>query len=151
VEGDHPDHRPVLAHDRHREERLELLLLELGHELVAWIGDRVLGERRLVPLGGPPGEALAPLEDDSADELRVGRRSRLEYEPVVVLDEVDEAGVDGARVREEADDRAENLFQVERGPDRRDDLVQDPALGGVGRTRFDGRIVRRKRGRFADY
>jgi hypothetical protein len=58
--------------------------------------------------------------------------------------------VDGARVREEADNRAENLFQVERGADRRDDLVQDPALGGVGRTRFDGRIVRRKRGRFAD-
>ena len=49
--------------DRHREQRLELLLLELGHVLRARVGERVVAdERGLAVLGRPPGEALAALE-----------------------------------------------------------------------------------------
>src|ERR687892_980406 len=144
VERDRANDVAVLADDRDGEERLEALLLELGDEPVARVGDGVLGESRFLALDRPPGKTLAALEGDLADELRVGLRRGAEHEPLAfVLDEVDEARVHGAGVREQPHDRAENLLQVERGPDRGDDLVEDPALAGVCRTRGYGRIVRR--------
>ena len=60
------------AEDRDREERLEPLLLELRDVLVARVVERVVAdERRLAALGRPPGEPLAALEPDLADEVRV--------------------------------------------------------------------------------
>jgi hypothetical protein len=39
--------------------------------------------------------------------------------------EVHEARVNGARVREQPDDPFQDLLEVERGADRRDDLVEE--------------------------
>ena len=104
----------------------------------------VADERRLLALGRPPGEPLAALERDLADQLRVRLGGGREHEPLAaVLDEVDEAGVDGARVREQPDDRPEHLLELERRADRRDDLVENPALPGMGARRAYGRMVRR--------
>jgi hypothetical protein len=50
-----------------------------------------------------------------------------------------------ARVGQQPDDGAENLLEVERRPDRRDDGVEDPALADVGGRRADADIVSRKR------
>jgi hypothetical protein len=144
VQGDGADHLAALAHDRNREERLEALLLQLRDELVARIGDGVLRERGLLALDRPPGEPFAALERDLADEVRVRLRRRAQHEPLaLVLDEVDEARVHGARLREEAHDGAQNLLELQRRADGGDDLVEDPALAGMRRTRGDGRIVRR--------
>jgi hypothetical protein len=61
--------------------------------------------------------------------VRVGVGGRAQHQPLAsVLDEVDEARVHGARIRKKPDDGRENLLELERGPDRRDDLVQGPVL-----------------------
>ena len=63
VRGDDADHVAVLAHDRHAQERLEALLLELGDVLDARVGEQVVrDEGRLAALDGPPGEPFAALE-----------------------------------------------------------------------------------------
>jgi hypothetical protein len=74
-------------------------------------------------------------------------RCRAQYEPLPVgLQQVDEAGVDRARVGEEADDAVENLFEVQRRADRRDDLVQEALfdlVDGAPRDPPSVRIARR--------
>jgi hypothetical protein len=86
-------------------------------------------------LGRPPGEALAALEDDLLDEMRVGLGGSLEHEPLVFFDEVDEARVHRGRVREQAHDRAEDLLEVQGRANRRDDRGEKPAFAGVGARR----------------
>jgi hypothetical protein len=50
--------------------------------------------------------------------------------------------MDRAGIRQQADDGPEHLLEVERGPDRLDDRVQDPTVAGMrGRSAY-GRIVR---------
>jgi hypothetical protein len=44
------------------------------------------------------------------------------------MEEVHEAGVGRARIREQANDPLEDLLEVERGPDRRDDLLEEAFL-----------------------
>ncbi len=145
VARDDADDVAVLAHDRHGDERLEALLLQLGDVLDARIVEELVADPgRLFVLGGPPGEALAALERDPPDEVRVGLRGGLEHEPVL-LDEVHEAGVDRGGVRQEAHDRAEDLLQVQGRADRGDDRVQEPVLTGMCARRADERIVRRNR------
>ena len=86
-------------------------------------------EGGLAMLGRPPGETLAPRQLDPPGELRVRLRRRPEDEPrPVVLDEVDEARVHGARIGQEPDDRGEHLVQLERRGDRRDDAAEERFL-----------------------
>ena len=104
VRGDDADDVAALALDRDGEERLEPLLLELRDVLDAGVVEEVLrDESRLPVLGGPPGEALTTRQLDLAGEVRVrlGRRPENEL-AAVVLDEVEEACVHGARVGERA-------------------------------------------------
>ena len=125
VHRDRADDVSVSPGDGDGQQRLELLLLELGDELVARIVDGVLGEGGLAVLDCPPRDALAVIQADLPDELAVGLRCRPQHE-AVVLDQVDEAGVNGARVRQQAHDGAQHLAEVEGGADSRNDLVQDP-------------------------
>ena len=72
VSADHPDHASVARGDRHAEQRLEALLLELGHVVDARVVEQVVrDERRLVALRGPPCEPASPLEGDLADRALV--------------------------------------------------------------------------------
>jgi hypothetical protein len=74
VRGDCADRIARAAEDRERQQRLEPLLLELGHVLRARIGSRVVAdERGLAVLGRPPGEALPALERDLSGLPLVGR------------------------------------------------------------------------------
>src|SRR5439155_946402 len=59
---------------------------------------------------------------------------------VVELRVLDRAGVQGARIRHQSQHAVEHLFEVERGADRRDDLVEEALLDAVWR-RCDARIV----------
>ena len=62
-------------------------------------------------------------------EVRVRRGSGAQHEPLpVTVEEVDEAGVRSARVREQANDPFEDLLEVERRADRRDDLLEEAFL-----------------------
>ena len=142
VERDRADRVAAAPEDRDRDERLEPLLLELGDVLDARILERVLAdERRLPVLDRPPGEPLAAQQLDLADERRVRRGRRAEHELLpVAVEQVDEAGVNRARLREQAHDALEHLSELERRPDRRDDLVEkalldagDPALVSIHR------------------
>ena len=126
VRGDRSDRVPRAADDGHREERLEPLLLELGDILHPRIRERVVAdERRLAVLHGPPGEAVGPVEHDLPGMLLVRRRSRAKDEPRVVLEEVDEACLDAARVGHEPNDRGQHLRELDRRRDRRHDLLQE--------------------------
>ena len=95
-------------------------------------------------LEGPPGEPLPALERDLAYEVRVRLARRAEDEPLgTVFEEVDEARMDGARVREQADDGLQDLLEIERRPDCRDDLVENTALAAVSQRPCDAVIVLR--------
>jgi hypothetical protein len=125
VHRDRADDVAIAPGDGDGEERLELLFLQLGHELVARVADGVLCKGRLTVLDGPPGYALAVVQGDLADELPVRLRGCPEHEPVI-LDQVDETGMDRARIRQEPHDGAQDLAEVEGRSDSRDDLVEDP-------------------------
>ena len=124
----------------------KLLLLELRDVLDARVVEQLVAdERGLLVLGRPPGETLAPLERDLADEVRVGLRGGAQHE-AFVLDQVDEARVDGARVGQEPDDGTEDLLELERRSDRRDDRVEEPAFAGMGARRaYAGMLSRNPR------
>ena len=153
VARDDADDVPVLADDRHADERLEELLLELRDVLRPRVLEESLADPgRLLPLRRPPGEALAALEHDLADLLGVGLGRRRQDEAVLALHEVHEARVDGGGVREQPDDRVQHLVQVERRADRRDDGVEKPALAGMRcRWAADGRMVGRNAQNFPRY
>ena len=125
--GDRPDRVAVLAVQRHCDERLKPLLFELGYVFHARIVERTLAnERRPALRERPPREALPTLQLDAADEVRVGRGCGAQHEPLAVaIEEIDEAGMRGARVGEQPYDTFKDLFEVERGADRRDDLVEE--------------------------
>ena len=126
VEGDRADRVAAAPQDRDRDERLEPLLLEFGDVLDARILERVLAdERRLAAVDGPPGEPLAAQELDLVDERRVRRRGGAEDElRSLTIEEIDEAGVHRACLGQQAHDAFEHLAELERRPDRGDDLVE---------------------------
>ncbi len=143
VARDDADDVAVLAHDGHGDERLEALLLELGDVLHTGVVEQLVADPgRLLVLRRPPREALAPVERDRADEVRVRIRGGLQHQ-AIALDQVHEAGVDGAGVGQEPHDAAQHLLQVQGRSDRRDDGVQDPVLTGVDARRAYGRMVGR--------
>jgi hypothetical protein len=115
VQRDRADAITALPEQRDRDERLEVFLLELGDVLDARILERVLAdEGRLVPLERPPRETLASLEHDRSRQASVRIRRGTQHEPLAVaVEQVDEARVRGARVREQTDDALEYLFEVE--------------------------------------
>ena len=121
-----PIARSVTADDGEREQRLELLLLELREVLRARVGESVVAdERGLAALRSPPREALAALDDDLPRLPLVRRRGSAQHEPLaVVLDQVREARVHAARVGHELDDRAQHFGQLERRRHRRHDLLE---------------------------
>ncbi len=133
----------VARDDRHAQKRLEALLLQLGNVLRALVLQQLVGdEGRLAMLRRPPREALASLEHDPAGEMVVrSARSPQDESLTVVVDEIDEARMNGARVRQEAHDGGEHLVQLERRGDRRDDLVEDSRLSRSGRHTGDRRTV----------
>ncbi len=125
VRGDRADRLTRATDDRYREQRLVAVLVELRDVLHPGIGERVLAdESRLAVLRGPPREALAPLERDLPD-LAFVRRRRRAHDQTVVLDEVDEAAVDAARVRHEANDGRQHFGELDRRGDGRDDLLEE--------------------------
>ncbi len=124
VRGDRADRLARATDDRHGDERLVALLLELGDVLHPRIRERVVAdERGLAVLDRPPREALAALERDLS-RLPLVRRRRGAHHEAVVLEEVDEAPVDAARVRHEPNDRGQHLRELERRRDGRDDLLE---------------------------
>ncbi len=126
VRGDDADHVAGAPDHRHREQRLELLLLELREVLRARVGEGVVAdERRLGALGRPPREPLSAVDDDLAGLALVRRRGGAEHQPLAVLgEEVDEAGMDAARVGHQANDGAQHLGELQRRRDRRHDLLK---------------------------
>ncbi len=151
VETDDADRISGSADQGHRHEGLEPLLLQFRHVVEARVFERVLAdERRLATFEHPPREALPPRQADPAGEILVGLRRGIEIETVTVGgEEVDEAGMDGACIREQAHDRREHLLKVERGRHRRDDLGEEslPALLYVARR---GYVRNRTRGGVED-
>ena len=130
VQRDHADHVTGLATQRHGDDRLVLLLVGLGHDLGARVGERALGqEDGLVVLGDPARQALAALEPQAVDERAVGIGHRPQHQRAVRRDQVDEAGVAVDRVGDEVDDRAQHAVEVERRGDGVDDPEQMPRLG----------------------
>ena len=113
---------PVASDDRHGEERLEPLLLELGDVLHPRVVERVVAdERRLAVLGRPPREALARSSATLPAWRSYGGDAARRTSRVVVLDEVDEARVDAARVGHEPHDgaAAPRRARATRRPSRR--------------------------------
>ena len=113
--ADHADHGAVARGDRHAEQRLKLLLLELGNVFDPRVIEEVVGdESRLVALGRPPGEASRTLEHDVADQMLVRVAGRPEHESLApVFDQVDEAGMDGTPFREQPHHRPQHLVELE--------------------------------------
>ena len=126
VGGDDAEHVAPTSDDRNGEKRLELLLLELREVLRPRIGQRVVAdERGLAALSRPPREPFPALHDNLSSLPLVRRRRRSELEPLPVLrEQVHEASVDAAALRHEPHDRAQDLGQLERRRNRRDDLVE---------------------------
>ena len=147
VEADDADRISSSADQGHRHEGLESLLLQFRHMVEARVVERVLAdERRLATLERPPREALSPRQADPASEILVRLRRGIEFETITVGgEEVDEAGMDGACSREQANNRGEHLLEIERGRHRRDDLGEEslPALLYVARR---GYVQNRTRG-----
>ena len=112
--GDRADRIAAPAEDRHRDERLEPLLLELGHVLHARIVERVVAdERRLAGARAPTRRAPPRARARSCRRAGAygGDAARSTSRSPSSLDEIDEAGVHGARVGEQPHDAA-------RGPPR---------------------------------
>ena len=124
VEDHHADHVAVAGEDRHRDHRLEALLVELRHELHARVLERALADE-LGRLGArdPAGQPLVEPPAELAHQLRVPRRRGPQNE-AVALHEVDEAGVAAGGVGGDLDDAAEHAFERKRRRDRLDDRVQ---------------------------
>ena len=131
VGGDDADDHTLLVEERYRHERLEALLLELGEDLDARIGEQALDhDCRSAMLHRPTGETLSLLHRDLADEVLERGRCGSQHQPLVrLLDEVDEARVNGARLGEQAHDRAKHLVELERRRNGRDDLGEEVSLG----------------------
>ena len=140
MQRDHADHALALGDQRHRDERLVLLLLELGEVLDARVGERLLGdEDRLRVLQHPAGDALARRHRDAAAEVRVALRGGAQHDaPAAVLAQEDVGRVRDDRVVDEPHDRAQHLLEVERRVDGVDDLVEDAELVLLRRTRAVG-------------
>ena len=79
-------------------------------------------------------------------QVLVRLRCGVEIETVTVgVEEVDEAGMDGACIREQAHNRVEHLLEVERGPHRRDDIGEESLPAPLYVTRR-GYVQNRTRG-----
>ena len=125
MSADDADHGAVARGNRHAQERLEPFLLELRDVGHARVCEQVVGdERGLVALCRPPGETASPFQRDLADQVPV-RISRGPQHQAVALDEIDEAGVNSARVGEQAHDSAQHLVDLERRGDGGDDPRQN--------------------------
>ena len=124
MQDHHADHVAVARHDRNGHHRLEALLLELGHVLHARVVERVVAdELRRLRSGDPSGQALVRPPAELADQMRVARRRRPQYQ-AVALYEVDEAGVAARRVGCDLDDAVQDTVEIKRGRDRLDDGVE---------------------------
>ena len=141
VQRDHADHALTLGDQRHGDERLVLLLLELGEVLDARVGERLLrDEDRLPVLQHPAGDALARRHRDAAAEMRVALRGGAQHDsPPAVLAQEDVGRVRDDGVVDEPHDRAQHLLEIERRVDGVDDLVEDAELVLLRRTRAVGR------------
>ena len=145
--------RELLAReDRHREDRLVLVLVEVRELLETRIEVRARRDHDRRPLRG--GHARDPLARPHpgasrhlVDPAAVGRPEDELVGPLVV--QVDEAGVRRERVGHLLRDELEHLLEVERGVDGRDRLRQQPQVAGRflhpadcrrGRT-WPGRVV----------
>ena len=128
VRRDHADRRrPPRPRIGHREERLEPLLLELGHVLVRGSASALSRMNAGSPRSAAHQASPSPRSKATLPDLALVRRRRgAQHEPLaVVVDEVDEAGVDAARVGHQPDDGPQHLVELERRRDRRDDLVEE--------------------------
>ncbi len=132
VERDHADHAIALEDERHRDERLVLLLLELREVLHPRIRQHVLvDEHRLAVLEHPPGDPLAGAHRDATAEVGVALRRGAQHDPpAALLGEEDVRRVRDDRVVDEPDDRCEHRLDVERRGHGVDDLVEHRELIG---------------------
>ena len=118
MEQDRAERLALPCGDRDRDERLEALLLELGHVLEARIlecpsrmnaGSRCSSVHQASP--------WPRSSDDLADQMIEGLRRGPKDEPLLVaIDQIDETGVYGARIGEEPHNAPEHLFQVSDEP-----------------------------------
>ncbi len=140
VQRDHADHALALGDQRDGDERLVLLLLELGEVLDARVGERLLrDEHGLRVLEHPACDALARRHRDATAEVRVALRGRAQHDaPAAVLAQEDVGRVRDDRVVDEPHDRTQHLLEIERRVDGVDDLVEDAELVLLRRTRAVG-------------
>ena len=126
----------VPGQDRHGQDRLVLVLGQVGKLLETRVEVRVGGDRDRGTFGGRgPRDSLSRPEPRAPRHLldaRAVRRAEDELVGALVV-EVDETGVGGERVGDLRGDEREHLLEVERRVDRGDRLRQQPqmASGGV--------------------
>ena len=152
VQRDHADHLAAADDQRHRDERLVLLLLELREVADARVGQRVLGdEHRLAVLEHPARDPLARLHRDAAAQVRVlGGGGAQREAPAAVVDQEDVGRVRDDGVVHEPHDRREHAVDLERRVDRVDDLVQEAEFAlVVGSRRRGGAHLGRDRHQLA--
>ena len=147
MQDDHPDDVAGPLGERHRDHRLEALLLELGDVVHARVVERVVADQhRLARARDPAADAFVDAEPQPADEVAVDRRGGAQDE-LLVLDEVDEAGVAVGRLAQDPDDVVEDLLALQRRRDRRDHgveervLLADPYVRGELRRHVDYRAI----------
>jgi len=101
--------RRLYPEDEHA--RRDVLAVEQACDAELGVAARALAdERRLAALDGRPRKTFAALERHLAGEVAVGIGGGPQHQPLTaVLEQVHEAGMHGAGVREQADDRGEHL------------------------------------------
>jgi hypothetical protein len=123
--------KALAGNDRHREDRLVLILRQVGEELEARVEMRLRRQHNRAELrSGRAGDAFPWAHARALRhllDLRPVRGAQHELAAPLVV-EVDEAGVRSEHVGDLARDEREHLLQVERRVDRRDRLGQQPQM-----------------------
>ena len=136
---------PLTGQDRDGEDRLVLLLAQVGERLEARIEVRRARDHDRRPLGGGrAGDPLArPHLRDARQVLHAGPERGPQHELArALVVQVDEARVGLERLGDLRGDELEHLADVERRVDRRDRLGDQPQVAG---RRIHPPIVRRPR------
>jgi len=102
----------VLRYDGRREKRLEAILRKFLKELEARIAIGFARDRQQAPLASdPPGQTFTDAEPHLAEILTI-RVARGAQDELIVLDEIDQAGVAGQKILNQVDDFLQHIIEA---------------------------------------